>query len=197
MALSVVARVLGAAVGIYFFLCMVRVVVSWLPRADLGRGGEILKRVVDPYLGFFSRFPSLSSGAFDFSPIVALAVLILADQVLKVLAYTQRISLGVVLALALRVAWSAVGFVMTFYAVCALVRIIVYVARWNSLHPLWRVLDAFLNPVLFRINRLIYHGRIVNYLQSLITGFVLVVLLEVAGAKLVSLLVRLLASLPI
>jgi YggT family protein len=176
---------------------MARVILSWLPRADLGKGGEILKRVVDPYLGFFSRFRAFSSGAFDFSPIVALAILILADQLLRVLAFTERISLGIVLAVALQVAWSAVGFVLVFFAICTLVRIIAYAARWNSLHPLWRVLDTFLNPVLFRLNRLIYRNRIVNYLQSLITGFVIVVLLDVGMSRLIALLARLLASLPV
>lgn len=196
MVLSIVARVLSAAVSVYFFLCMLRVFMSWVPRADLGRGGEILKRVVDPYLGYFSRFRTLSSGTFDFSPIAALALLILLDQLLRVVAFTDRLSLGIALGVILQVAWSAVGFVLGFFAVCALVRIVAYAARWNSLHPVWRVVDAFLNPVLFRINRMIYRNRIVNYLQGLITGFLVVVLVDIGVSRLVALLVRLLESLP-
>ena len=197
MVLSIVARVLSAGVFIYFFLCIMRVIVSWIPQLELGRGGELLKAAVDPYLNFFRRFPALSSGSFDFSPIVGLAVLVLAGQILTTLSVAGRISLGIVLGMILSVAWSAIGFVLTFFAVCALIRIIAYAAHWNSLHPLWRVVDAFLNPVLYRINRLIYRNRIVNYLQGLITGFVVVVLLQVAGTKLVALLASLLAGLPI
>jgi len=194
--LSIIARVLSAVISVYFFLCVMRVIISWVPQLELGRGGEILKRTVDPYLGFFSRFPSLRSGTFDFSPIVALAILVLAGQILKTLAFAGHISIGVILAMLLGIAWSAVAFVLTFFSVCALIRIIAYAARWNSLHPLWRVVDSFLNPVLYRINRLIYRNRIVNYLQGLITGFVLVVLLQVAGSRLVALLASLLAGLP-
>ncbi|HTX73208.1 MAG TPA: YggT family protein [Rectinemataceae bacterium] len=196
MVLSIIARVLSAVISVYFFLCVMRVIISWVPQLELGRGGEILKRTVDPYLGFFSRFPSLRSGTFDFSPIVALAILVLAGQILKTLAFAGHISIGVILAMLLGIAWSAVAFVLTFFSVCALIRIIAYAARWNSLHPLWRVVDSFLNPVLYRINRLIYRNRIVNYLQGLITGFVLVVLLQVAGSRLVALLASLLAGLP-
>ncbi len=196
MVLSIVARVVSALVSVYFFLCMIRIFVSWVPRVDLGKGGQLLKRVVDPYLGYFSRFRFLSAGAFDFSPIAGLALLILVDQLLRVVAFTDRISLGIVLGVALQVAWSAVGFLLSFFAVFALVRIIAYAARWNSLHPLWRVVDAFLNPVLFRINRVIYRNRIVNYLQGLITGLVVVVLADLAVSRLVALVVRLLESLP-
>jgi len=194
---SIVARVLGAGVSVYFFLCVVRVIMTWVPQLDLGKGGELLKRSVDPYLRFYSRFPSLRSRAFDFSPIVALAVLVLAGQILTTLAFTGRISIGIVLGMILGVAWSALAFVLTFFSICALIRIIAYAARWNSLHPLWRVIDSLLNPILYRINRLIYRNRIVNYLQGLITGFVLVVLLQVALSKLVGLLVSLLQGLPI
>jgi len=73
---------------------------------------------------------------------------------------------------------------------------VAYAARWNSLHPLWIVIDSILNPVLFRINRLIYRGRIVNYLQGLITGSVLLLFLRIGGGALVGLLIRSFERLP-
>ena len=93
-------------------------------------------------------------------------------------------------------AWSAVAFLISFFAVCALLRLIAYAARWNSLHPFWMVIDSILNPVLFRINRLIYRGRIVNYLQGLITGFVVLLFLRAGGGALVGLIIRSLERLP-
>lgn len=197
MFLSIIARILSAAVSVYFFLCVVRVILTWVPQMDLGKGGEILSRAVDPYLRYFSRFSALRSRSFDFSPIVALAVLILLGQFFTTLAFTGRISVGIVLGMVLGVAWSAVAFFLTFFAVCALLRIIAYAARWNSLHPLWRVIDSFLNPVLYRINRVIYRNRIVNYLQGLITGFIIVVLAQVAFSRLIGFIVSLLQRLPI
>jgi YggT family protein len=196
VALSIIARLLSAAVTVYMLMCTVRILLTWVPGADGGRGGRVLARAVDPYLRFFSRFPVFRSGRFDFSPIMALAVLAVANQALATLAFTGHLTVGIALGLVVGAAWSAVAFILSFVAVCALVRMIAYAARWNSLHPLWMVIDSMLNPVLYRVNRFIYRDRIVNYLQGLVTGFVVVVLLRVAGGALVSVVARLLERLP-
>lgn len=196
MAVSILARILGAAVSIYTLLCLLRVFLTWMPGLELGKPAEILRRLVDPYLGFFSRFAFLRAGRFDFSPIAALAFLAVANNMLATLAFAGKVSIGYILGILLRAFWSAFAFILFFLAGAALVRAIAYVARWNSLHPLWRVIDAMLNPVLYRINRFFYRGRIVNYLQGLATGFIVLVLAGTAGGALVNLLVGLLANLP-
>lgn len=197
MAISILARILGAAVSVYTLLCLLRVFLTWMPGLELGKPGEILRRLVDPYLEFFGRFGFLRAGRFDFSPIAALAMLAVANNMLATIAFMGRVSLGGVLGMLLQAIWSAFSFIMFFLAGAALVRAIAYVARWNSLHPLWRVIDAMLNPVLYRINRLIYRGRIVNYLQGLATGFIVLVLAGTLGGALVRRLVGLLVSLPL
>ncbi len=196
MVLSNIARVLGAVATVYMVLCFLRVLSTWLPAADLGRAGVVLRKATDPYLRLFSRIPFLRSGGFDFSPIAALAVLTVLNSALMTLASTGIITLGLVLGLLLAAFWSAIGFVISFFAVIILVRIIVAAAHWNSLHPLWMLVDSMLNPLLFRINRLFYRNRIVHYLQSLVTGFVVLILVRVAGGSLVGLIVGLLDRLP-
>jgi YggT family protein len=177
-------------------LCFLRVLSSWLPGVDLGRPGDLLAVVTDPFLRIFSRIPWLRSGAFDFSPIAALALLTVVNNALTTMAFSGRLSTGIILGMVLAALWAAVGFILSFFAICALVRIIVAAAHWNGLHPLWLVVDSMLNPVLFRINRIIYRNRIVNYLQSLVTGFVVLILLRIAGGELVNILVHLLDGLP-
>lgn len=196
MVLSVIARVLSAAVIVYIFLCAARVLMSWVPGLDAGAGGEILARLVDPYLARFRRIKLLSSGSFDFSPIAALATLAVAYDLLSTVAYAGKLSIGLVLGLLVGAAWSAAAFVISFFAVCAIVRMIAYAARWNSLHPLWMVIDSMLNPVLFMINRFIYRGRIVNYLQGLITGIVVMLIVRAGGGALLGLVIRSLERLP-
>jgi YggT family protein len=194
--LSTIARALNAVVIVYVFLCAARVLMSWLPGLDAGRAGQILARVVDPYLNLFRRFKIFSSGAFDFSPIAALAILAVVNDLLTTVAYAGSLSVGLVLGLLVGAIWSAVAFIIAFFFICAVARMIAYAARWNSLHPLWIVIDSILNPVLFRINRLVYRGRIVNYLQGLITGSVLLLLLRIGGGALVGLMIRSLERLP-
>jgi YggT family protein len=194
--LSIIARVLNALVIVYVFLCTARVLMSWLPTLDSGRGGAILARVTDPYLNFFRRFKIFKSGTFDFSPIAALALLVVVNDLLTTIAFSGRLSVGIVLALLVGAAWSAVAFIISFFALCAAARIVAYVARWNSLHPLWMVIDSILNPLLYRINRLLYRNRIVNYLQGLITGFAILFLLRMGGGALIGLVTRGLDRLP-
>ncbi len=196
MLVSIVARLLSAFVSVYMILCTLRILLSWLPSLDLGRGGELLRAATDPYLDFFARFPFLRAGQFDFSPIAALSILAVANNLFSTLAFAGRISVGLALGMVLSALWSAVSFVLSFLAVCALIRIIAYAAHWNSLHPLWMVIDAMLNPVLYRVNRLVYRSRIVNYLQGLMTGFAALILVRVAGGAFVGLLVRLVGGLP-
>jgi YggT family protein len=194
--LATIARVLNAAVIIYIFLCAARVLMSWVPGLDGGKGGQILARAADPYLNWFRRFKVLRSGAFDFSPIAALAILAVVNDLLTTVSYAGSITVGLILALLVGAAWSAVAFIISFFLVCAIARMIAYAVRANSLHPLWKVVDSMLNPVLFKINRLAYRNRIVNYLQGLITGSVVLLLLRVGGGALVSLAMRSLERLP-
>lgn len=196
MVLLNIARVLSAVVTVYMILCLLRVLSSWLPGVDLGRPGDVLASVTDPFLGLFSRISWLHRGAFDFSPIAALALLTLVNSALTTIAFSGTISIGLILGMVLSALWAAVGFILSFFAICALLRIIIVAGHWNGLHPVWRVVDSLLNPILFRINRIIYRNRIVHYLQSLITGFVVLVVLRIAGGELVGLLVHLLNGLP-
>jgi YggT family protein len=194
--LSIIARILNAVVIVYVFLCAARVLMSWVPSLDAGKGGAILARVTDPYLNYFRRFKIFTSGAFNFSPIAALALLAVLNDLLTTIAYSGQLSVGLVLGLLVGAAWSAVAFVISVFALCAVARIIAYVARLNSLHPLWIVIDSMLNPLLYRINRLIYRGRIVNYMQGLVTGFVILLLLRTGGGALLGLVIRSLERLP-
>jgi YggT family protein len=196
MTLSFIPRFLSAIAVVYMLSCSVRILLTWLPGLDTGKAGHYLKLAVDPYLGWFRRFRFLSAGKFDFSPIAAVALLAVLNDVLMTLALAGTITVGLVLGMILGAAWSALAFFLSFFAVCALLRVIAYAARWNSLHPLWMTLDEILNPWLYRINRLVYRDRIVNYLQGLVTGFAVLVLFRAAGGALAALLITLLGRLP-
>ncbi|HEY9054876.1 MAG TPA: YggT family protein [Rectinemataceae bacterium] len=196
MVLAILARILGALCSLYMLICSARVLTSWVPGLDIGKGGAVLASLADPYLHLFSRFRIFRTERFDFSPIAALAILSVANNMFTTLALTGSISVGFLLSLLLGAAWSAFAFILSFLSACALVRVVVYLARWNSLHPIWVVLDAILNPVLRRINSAIYKNKAIDYLQGLITGFLVLILARTIGGTAVKLLSRLLIGLP-
>ncbi len=196
MLISILARFLGALTSLYMILCAIRVFMSWAPGLQLGKLEYYMARIVDPYLSLFSRMTLFRTRQFDFSPIIALAVLSVANNLFSTLALTGRLSLGFVASLILGAAWSAVSFVLSFLIACILIRIAVYLLKLNSVHPVWMVVDSIINPVLFQINRLIYRGKAVDYLQGLITGFLVLLLCRAGLGALIRIVSGLLLALP-
>lgn len=65
---------------IYFYMILVYVLMSWLPNVRESFIGELLGKLVEPYLSPFRRFIPPIMGMIDISPIVALFVLNLAQR---------------------------------------------------------------------------------------------------------------------
>ena len=177
--LSTVFRLLGAATSIYMLLCVVRIFMSWFPTQAIGRPAELVEQATEPYLALWRRVPFLVVGSVDFSPIAALAVLSGVSRIFSMASF-GALTIGLVLAMVVEMVWAPVSFLLGFFLVMVIARIVAYAARWNSLHPVWRSIDAMINPVLFRIKHFVYKDRIVNYMQGLWTGA-----LALFGARLV------------
>lgn len=156
-------------VNLYMILCIVRIFMTWMPGLSNNPASHAVASATDPYLNLFRRFKIFRAGNVDFSPIAAFALLSAVSTGLGVAARGQ-LTLGVAVGIVIQVIASPVSFLLGFFALLMLARIIAYVAKWNSLHPVWRAIDALINPLLFRIKRFIYRDRIVNYMQGLITG---------------------------
>lgn len=196
MAVSMIARIGGAIVTIYMILCTLRIFTTWSPVFSNNSFSRFLSRVVDPFLGLFSGFSALKTGQFDFSPILAITLLSVLGNLFTTIAYTGRISLGIILGLLIAAAWSAVSFIISFMSVVALARIIMLAAKRGGNHPVVQIMDALLNPVFRSINRIIYRTKAVDYMQALVTGFIVLILIRAAGAACASLVVRLVQSFP-
>jgi len=63
---------------IYFYMVLVYILMSWVPNIRESFIGELLGKLVEPYLAPFRRFIPPLMGMIDFSPIIALFVLRLA-----------------------------------------------------------------------------------------------------------------------
>lgn len=64
--------------NIYFYMILAYILMSWLPNARESFIGDLLGKLVEPYLAPFRRFIPPIMGTIDISPIVALYVLRLA-----------------------------------------------------------------------------------------------------------------------
>jgi YggT family protein len=75
------------AFQVYSFAIIIYILMSWLPGLQESKFGQILEKIVEPYLSIFRKFiPSI--GMIDISPIVALLALNFIQRgVFSVLSY--------------------------------------------------------------------------------------------------------------
>lgn len=73
--MDIVVKGIGAVVEIYYWLIIVYILMSWLPNARESSFGEILGKIVEPYLAPFRRFIPPIFGMIDISPIIAIIAL--------------------------------------------------------------------------------------------------------------------------
>ncbi len=77
--LNTIAGFIIALMNIYSWLIIIYILMSWVPNARESNFGEMLGRIVEPYLEPFRKIiPPL--GMLDISPIVALIALRLAER---------------------------------------------------------------------------------------------------------------------
>ncbi|MDR0386671.1 MAG: YggT family protein [Treponema sp.] len=190
--MQVFMNVLGGLTSLYMLLIFARIMLTWFSGAGYGRPVELLCRITDPYLDWFRRFP-LQFGMLDLSPILALAVLSVANNVFGTLGRYGRISLGIMLAMLVSAVWSAASFLIGFFIIILVLRLIAYLTNRDVYRSFWGIIDNLSRPVLFRINRIIFRSRLVNYLAGLIVAIAVLLGLRLGLGFLVRLLIGVLS----
>jgi len=189
--------ILSTLVNVYMLIVVIRIMLTWF--SWMGRGGffEILCRITDPYLNWFRRFTFLRVGFLDLSPIAALGVLSLVSRIFSTLAYYGSITVGIILAMTLQVLWGAVSFFLGFLIIVLVLRLIAHFSRQDLNKPFWRIVATISQPVLLKIQQILFKNRIVNFRNGIIISIAVLGLLYVALRILVSFLSAVLLKLPI
>ncbi|MCM0598787.1 YggT family protein [Periweissella fabalis] len=78
MTLYTILNFINIAIQIYTWLIIANALMSWLPGAYQSKLGRIITRLVQPFLDIFRFIPTL--GGIDFSPLIAIIVLEMAQQ---------------------------------------------------------------------------------------------------------------------
>lgn len=181
----------------YLFLLSLRIALSWFATHGFGRAGELLRAATDPYLGLFARIGFLRRGIFDFSPIAALLVLVVALDLVNGLLFYGRLSLGFFLASVLSSVWSGARFLLLLFLVVGVIRMIPLLFRTTSGAGIWKVVDLIVQPVVAFVMRLLRLGRRAGYTQYLLFTVGMLFVAWLLGELLVRRLVALFQSLPI
>jgi YggT family protein len=190
-------NVLASVTSIYMFLIFIRILFTWFSGVSYGKPVEILKSVTDPYLNWFRRFSFLRAGFIDLSPIAAMMVLSVSNNIFFTLSRYGTITAGIVLAMILSALWSAASFILGFFIIILGLRLFAYLTRRNIYSPFWKIIDGVSQPLLYRINRMIFRSRLVKYRTGLISSLAALVALMLAARFIITGLTVLLVRLPL
>jgi YggT family protein len=179
--MRVVMNLLAALAGIYMLLIFVRIMLTWFSSSQYGRPVEILGRITDPYLLWWSNHLRLRAGAMDLSPIVGMAVLSLAQSIFSAIGRSGFIRLGTILAIVLEALWSAAGFILIFFTVVLVLRLIAFLTNRNTYSTFWHIVDTVSQPILYRITRFFFKNRILHYRTGIIFSIAVLLIIYAAG----------------
>ncbi len=188
---------LASLVSVYSFVCLLRILMSWMPQLEYSPVGRFIAGLCDPYLNWFRRFSFTRTGMVDFSPILALGTLSIASMTLTTLAATGRISLGVILGGVLQVLWSFFSFILNILILFLIIRLIYDIMSRYSYSQFWTMLDRFLNPPISKVTSFFMRGRTLSYRMSLILTLAVIIVLRGGLEVAFRYLLALLYSLPV
>lgn len=193
----VALSVLNAVLIAYLFLLTMRIVLGWFAPRALGRPWDILRAITDPFLGLFSRVRFLHGAMFDFSPVAAVLILVVALDLVNQLLYWGRITLGFFLASVLSAGWMGARFILLLFLILGIIRAIPYFVRTSSGAQVWRVVDMIVKPVVDFVTRLFRFGARSGFRQHLLFTLGVLFVVWVVGEILVRSIGDLFQKLPI
>lgn len=192
-----IARVASAFLSVYMIVIFVRIVMTWFQGVTYGRVYAMLASLTDPYLNWFRRNTPIQFGMMDFSPVVGILALGVAQNIFTQLAFAGRVTLGFVLAMVISALWSVISFFVTIFLILGVVRLVGMLAGLDGGGGrLWMVIEQMVNPPLQAVVRPFLRGRFTNYRDSLLIFCGVLLGGLVAGRLIITLLLSLAQRIP-
>lgn len=189
-------KLLTTLISIYTLLCIIRIVLTWIPEINYSAFGQFLSKVCDPYLNIFRRLNFLQIGAIDFSPIVAIGVLGISSSLINKMIFYGGFSIGYLLASILQVVWSAISTILTIYNILLLIRLIVSLLKKDNSSSIWSTLDRIIYPIQSRITGLFFKNKIISNALGLGITLIACIIIQFLGSWLIGNIASLLAFIP-
>jgi YggT family protein len=190
-------RLLSALLVAYIILISMRLLLSWLSGAAYGRPWRLLEQATDPYLKLFRGLHFLRRGPFDFTPVAALVVLVMAlDLVSAVLLY-GRFTLGILLSAVLGSLWSGVSFLLLLFLILAVLRLVLLLFSPRRETPVGSLLESMTRPAVAYVRGILPFAWLVKETHALIVVIAGLLILRLLGGWLFHLLRGLLEALPV
>jgi YggT family protein len=159
----------------YLFLISLRIVLGWFAPQALGRAWHLLVSATDPYLNVFRRIRFLRIGFFDFSPIAAVVVLVVAYHLVSNLMNSYwHLTLAFFLTTVVSAVWSGAAVVLIIFLIVGIIRLTPFLFRVSGGAVIWKAADTIIRPVVEWISRTLRLGARASYQQQLLISIAVI-----------------------
>ena len=169
-----ILRIISAFLSLYSLLCLLRIIITWIPNYSYSKPADILAQICDPYMNLFRGIKWLRFGSFDFSPALALCILGAGSQLFSSLANGGYINLQMILAMIL-----GIFFLIILFAI-RLILIMINRDSYNTSGFMANQIDSSISPIVYRIARTFAMGRRITYKAALIISIIALLFLQFA-----------------
>ena len=192
-----VLSLLSAIITIYTILCVVAIILTWIPGAKFTKFGKVITAITDPWLKLFSRKGWLRFGNIDFSPIIAIAILTLLSTILGRITITGRVYFGGILAMIIGMIWQVASSLISIMALLIFIRWIVLVINKGqvSVNSGWYQLDLLLQKFVYKLGNTFVKSNL-TYQKALLVSWISLLIILGLGYALMILLTGLCNKIP-
>ena len=178
-----ILRIFSAFLSLYSLLCLLRIIITWIPNYSYSKPADILAQICDPYMNLFRGIKWLRFGIFDFSPALALCILGAGSQLFSSLANGGYINLQMILAMILGIFFSILSSLIFFLIILFAIRLILIMINRDSYNTsgfMANQIDSSISSIVYRIARTFAIGRRITYKAALIISIIALLFLQFA-----------------
>lgn len=178
-----ILRIISAFLSLYSLLCLLRIIITWIPNYSYSKPADTLAQICDPYMNLFRGIKWLRFGSFDFSPALALCILGAGSQLFSSLANGGYVNLQMILAMILGIFFSILSSLIFFLIILFAIRLILIMINKDSYNTsgfMANQIDSSISPIVYRIARTFAMGRRITYKAALIISIIALLFLQFA-----------------
>lgn len=196
------ALTLAGLLSIYSLAIWVRIIMTWIrtPALQSVTASPFLRfiaSITDPYLRLFSRVKVLRRSRIDLTPLLALLALNLVRSVLTLFGNTGILTLGMILALLIRMVWQSLfSPAFMFFLILLIIRLVFCYKRTANSPQYILILDSALGWMINGIQRRFYKDRIVHDKTLVIASLAVLVVTWIVSYLLILVLINLVTRIP-
>ncbi|MBO7429707.1 MAG: YggT family protein [Spirochaetia bacterium] len=175
-------EVLAFIFSLYTMLIVVDIILKWIYTGPKGRGTRMISQLTDPFLNFIRRFRISHIGYIDISPLLAVLILSIINQILGRIRELGSITLGAVSAIIISSIWNVIMTLLFAVLVVAVVRYLFLMFTTNKMNSFANACDAFFIPLSSRIASIFIKNASSSYQLNLIISIIVVAVILTLGS---------------